>query len=375
MHILIATDKFKGTLSGLQAAQAMCDGALRAVPGAVVTRLPLSDGGEGFCAAVHHYRNTETVAVSTTDPLGRPLVAAYEWEADAATAWVELAAASGLLLLQPREYDPLKTSTAGTGLLIRDAVQRGARTLVLGLGGSATCDAGTGILSALGLAFRDAAGNLLQPCGENLGRIHSIEGVGALPPLRWVLATDVWNPLCGPAGAAPVFAPQKGADAAAVQKLEAGLQHLAAFIGNRGGYPLSDLPGGGAAGGVAAGLSGWYQPDIRNGALLVMEIAGMKNRLQDAQLLITGEGRLDAQTRQGKLVHQVAALAREQGVPVIACCGQVELGNADLREMGLVRAGSLASRGLSPQAGVAGQQQALAALTEACIREYLHQFS
>ena len=369
MHILIATDKFKGSLSAADAAGAMQAGARRVFPDAVITIVALSDGGEGFCAAVHRYAGTETIRVPVTDPLGRPLIAAYEWDAVQKTAWVELCAASGLSLLKPDEYHPLKTSTAGTGLLIRDALLRGAENVHLGLGGSATCDAGMGLLSALGLQFFDCRGKLLAPCGENLIQIQSIQGAEALPSLEWELAADVLNPLFGPDGAAALFAPQKGADPAAVRLLDEGLRHFARCILNWQGRSVDQIPGAGAAGGVAAGLSGWYTPVIRSGANWIMDIAGLPQMMREAQLVITGEGSLDRQTSQGKLLRQLAALAQKHNVPVIACCGRLDITPEALRKMGIDGAGSLDDMGVFLNAGAMEKLAALKELTEQCIRK------
>ena len=369
MHILIATDKFKGSLSAAEAAGAMQAGARRVFPDAVITIGLLSDGGEGFCAAVHRYAGTETLRVPVTDPLGRPVIAAYEWDAVHKCAWVELCAASGLSLLKPDEYNPLRSSTMGTGLLIRDALIRGAEKVNLGLGGSATCDAGMGLLSALGLQFADRQGNLLAPCGENLRHIHAVQGAGDLPALEWELAVDVLNPLFGPDGAAAVYAPQKGADPSGVSLLDQGLRHFARCIYTWQGRSVAQMPGAGAAGGVAAGLSGWYTPVIRNGADWMMEIAGLPQLIRTSQLVITGEGCLDYQTTQGKLVQQLAGLAQSQDVPVIACCGQLDITNEALARMGIHAAGSLVEKGLSVSSATEQLEAALEDLTaEICSR-------
>lgn len=369
MHILIATDKFKGSLSAAVAAGAMAAGARQVFPGAQITVGALSDGGEGFCDAVHRYAGTESITIPATDPLGRPVMASYEWEAASGTAWIELSEASGLARLKSGEYDPLSASTSGTGILVRDAVRRGAVKVVLGLGGSATCDGGMGILSELELQFFDRKGFLLEPCGKNLERVYTVQGADNLPVLEWVLAVDVWNPLFGKEGAAEVFAPQKGADPAAVRVLDQGLRHWADAIRNWLGRSVDHLPGAGAAGGVAAGIAGWYAPEIRSGASIIMELAGISRTMQQVQLVITGEGRLDAQTGQGKLVHAVAAMARENGIPVIACCGQLDLTAAEVAGMGIDCADSLAERGLSVNTSPEILTATLRDLTASCIRK------
>ncbi|HMO32749.1 MAG TPA: glycerate kinase [Lacibacter sp.] len=337
MKIILAPDKFKGSLTAFEVCEAMEAGIRGVLPNATVLSFPLADGGDGFGATLKHYLHTQTVPTQTVDPLGRPFAASYEWSEDKATAVVELAAASGLVLLHPNERNPLLTSTYGTGLQIRDAIGRGAHTLLLGLGGSATNDAGTGILAALGFRFFDAAGATLVPCGGNLHAIERVEVPAALPTAHWIIACDVNNPLHGANGAAFVYAPQKGADAAMVQQLDEGLRHFERVINRYATAPVGAIPGTGAAGGVVAGLLPWLNPAVVSGIDLVMEASGLEQALPGADLLLTGEGKLDNQSLQGKVVGPLAALGRKHKVPVAAVCGIAEADVAQLQQAGISR--------------------------------------
>jgi glycerate kinase len=277
--------------------------------------------------------------VSTIDPLGRPIEA--DWlELGGGTAFIEMAAASGLSRLAPQERTPdaaRRASTRGTGDLLRAALDAGATEITLGLGGSATTDGGSGLLAALGLRLLDSAGRVLEPGGAALAGLAKVEADGLDPRLaevRLTIASDVTNLLCGPSGAAATYGPQKGADPAAVEELEAALAAWGGAIETAKGRFVADIPGAGAAGGTTAGLLGFTSAQVRPGVEVVAELVGLADALESADLVITGEGRADEQTLSGKAAMGVARLARSRNSPVILLCGALGPGAAALDASG-----------------------------------------
>ncbi|NJP67931.1 glycerate kinase [Streptomyces spiramenti] len=345
-RVLIAADKFKGSLTAAEVAEHVTAGLRAHRPDVTVTSLPVADGGDGtVAAAVAAGFSSRTVTV--TGPLGEPVRAEFALRGD--TAVVEMAAASGLVLLPPGEFAPLTATTAGTGELIAAAVGAGARTVVLGIGGSATTDGGAGMLTALGVRLLDATGRPLPPGGAALRELAAVDLSGLDPRLagtRVVLACDVDNPLTGPQGAAAVYAPQKGATAADVATLDAALQQYARVLGaaaGEGAAALAQSPGAGAAGGVGFGALAGLGAVFRPGIEVMLEVLGFAKALDDADLVITGEGSLDAQTLHGKAPAGVAAAARGAGLPVVAVCGRLTLDEEALRGAGIERAYALTS--------------------------------
>ena len=325
--IVIAPDSFKGSV----AAREVADSAERAVrevfPACEVVKIPLGDGGEGTMDALLAALGGERVSCRVRDPLSRPLWADYAILEDGRTAIVEMARASGLPLLAPAERDPSQATTYGTGELIRDALERGCRRFLLAIGGSATNDGGTGLLRALGYRFLDGRGEELEPCGAALARIAVVDRSGVSPALReasFTVACDVDNPLYGERGAAEVFARQKGADDAMVRMLDAGLRNYARVIERATGTRVDELPGAGAAGGLGAGLVAFLGAELKPGIQMVLEATRFDERIQGADLIITGEGKLDRQTCMGKAPWGVSRAATRQGIPVIALGGSVE---------------------------------------------------
>ena len=325
MRVVVAPQEFKGSLTAVEAADAIADGVLFAVPDATVDRAPMSDGGPGFVAAMLTARGGEAIESDTHDPLMRPMCAV--WGAlDDRTAIIEMAAASGLVLLTDAESDPLVATTFGTGELIHAALDRGCREIILGIGGSATVDAGAGVMQALGARLRDTSGEDLPPGGAALALIDRIDLAGVDARLRGTrirVAADVTNTLCGAEGAAVVFGPQKGASADDVVALEAALRRFAAVVRAQCGIDLLSITGGGAAGGIAAGLSVVADVTIEPGFALVAEAVGLGARIAGSNIVITGEGRLDAQTAFGKTASGVARMARAHGKPVGMVAGLV----------------------------------------------------
>jgi len=326
MKIVIAPQEFKGSLSAVQAAQAMAEGLRRALPDATLALVPMADGGPGTVEAmVAAAENGRRMTAAAHDALGRPLAAAWGI-IDEDTAVIEMAAASGLTLLTEDERDPRIASTCGTGELVRAALDAGCRRIIVGIGGSATNDGGAGMAQALGARLLDDAGQDLQPGGAALARLGRIDASGLDPRLgqcRVLAASDVFNPLCGPQGASLVYGPQKGATPAVAQELDAALRHYAQVIERDLGVRVLDLAGAGAAGGLGAGLVAFLGAELVPGAQLVAEAVGLRQKLAGADLALTGEGRLDAQTSFGKAPWEVARLARDCGLPVIAIAGSL----------------------------------------------------
>ena len=341
MKIIIAPDKFKGSLTSFEVAKAVADGLLAVNDHLDIHSFPMADGGDGFAAVMSYYTGAQLRHSNAVDALGKPIEASWQWQPDTATAIIEVAAASGLVLLPETLRNPLHTSTYGTGLQAKAALEAGARTIVLGLGGSATNDGGAGILSALGFQLLDADGQLLPPNGQSLLSVRKIVPPENLPAAGWVLACDVDNPLTGPDGAAVIYAPQKGATSEQVMQLDAGLKNWATVLKQQMGIELEGLPSLGAAGGIAAGLKAFFPVAIRQGIEMVVAASGLQDVLTGADLLITGEGKLDNQTASGKVVGYMARLAKDQGIACHAICGQTELSTADLIAVGIDKAISL----------------------------------
>ncbi len=338
VRIVVAPDSFKGSLPAADAADAIARGAVRAVPGAEVLTRPVADGGEGTVAAALRAGYAPRTA-AVTGPDGRPVTAVFAVDGD--TAVVELAAAAGIGLLAAPA--PLTATTRGVGELLLAAVDAGVRRVVLGLGGSATTDAGAGLLQALGVRLLDAAGRDVPPGGAGLAALDRIEGTPH-PRLAGVtvhVATDVDDPLTGPAGAAAVYGPQKGATPEQVAALDAALARFAAVVRRDLGVELAGRPGLGAAGGTAAGLAAVLPVTVASGAELVAALVGLDAALAGAGLAVTGEGSLDAQSLRGKAPAVVAARARAAAVPCVALAGRVALTPSQLRAAGFAAAHAL----------------------------------
>lgn len=328
MRVLIAPQEFKGSLTAREAAAAIAAGVRDADPVAELDIAPMSDGGAGLVDALLSARGGELIETRARDPLLRPVVARWALLADG-TAAIEMAAASGLVLVAPGERNPLVASTHGTGDLLRAALERDARKIIVGVGGSATVDAGAGAMQALGARLLDASGNDLPPGGAALARLERIDISGIDARLRGVdmrVASDVTNPLCGPEGAAAVYGPQKGASPADVIALDEALSRFASIVLRDFGIDLQRVEGSGAAGGLGAGLVVACGARIEPGFPIVATAAGLDARIRSADVIITGEGRLDAQTAYGKTAARVATMARDAGKRVIAVAGQVDAG-------------------------------------------------
>ena len=334
--IIVATDSFKGSLSAPEACRIIAAQAEKVFPQAEIIQLPISDGGEGLVEVAFNALGGERVVVQTCDPLGREIAAEYLKLADR-SALIEMAGAGGLTLLNPREYDPLRTSTFGVGLMILDAIKSGANPIYIGLGGSATVDGGTGAATALGIHFFDEMGGKVTN-GGGLGSIQSLDLRG-LRELSYsgkiVFLTDVNNPLCGPSGAAEIFGPQKGATPGQVRQLDRGLRNLAERIEQEIGMDLKDIPGMGAAGGFALPFVAFMGAEIRSGIDFVLDVLRFDEKLVGSDLVITGEGRTDAQSAMGKAISAVARRAHEAAVRVAVISGALGDGAEKMFALGV----------------------------------------
>lgn len=335
--IVVASDSFKGSLTSLDVAQNVEKAIREVYPLCDVLKVNVADGGEGTMEALQQTLGGVRVSLVVKDPLGREIEATYVILNDGFTAVVEMSAASGLPLLKSDERNPLKTSTYGTGQLICDALDRGCRKILVGIGGSATNDAGMGMLQALGFRFLDAQGNQLQPVGENLQLVSCIDSTGRHPDLdktEFVVACDVKAPLYGRNGAAYVFAPQKGADQKMVEMLDAGLRHFSEVSSAMAGYDCSQMQGTGAAGGLGYAFRQYLDARLERGIEMVLDAIGFDDIISGADLVITGEGRVDSQTLTGKTPFGVAQHAHRQRIPVVVIGGSVEIDVLQVREAG-----------------------------------------
>lgn len=322
MKIVAASDSFKGSLTSAEVADSIERGVYDADPFAKVVKVAVGDGGEGTMDALLETMGGRRVSVEVSDPLRRPCKAEYGILNDGLTAVVEMSSASGLTLLSSEERNPMRTSTYGTGQMIADALDRGCRRFLIGIGGSATNDGGMGMLCALGYRFLDAEDKELPGTGASLADVCSIDDSGVLHGVHdseFIVACDVDSPLYGPKGAAYVFAPQKGADPEMVRSLDEGLRHYAEVVSSS----AATVPGAGAAGGLGYAFVTFLGARLRRGADMVLDALCFDKIIEGADLVITGEGRLDSQTLAGKTPYAVLQRACKQGIPVIAVAGSV----------------------------------------------------
>ncbi|WP_026852943.1 glycerate kinase [Geothrix fermentans] len=338
MRIIVAPDSFKGSVSALGVAEAMERGIHAVFPEAEVTKVPIADGGEGTVEALVAATGGRLMHSDVRGPLGEPVRAHWGISGDGGTAFIEMASASGLPLVPKDRRDPRITSTFGTGELMKAALDAGLRKLVIGIGGSATNDGGTGMARALGARFLDAEGRDLPEGGAALARLTRIDLSGLDPRLAEasvLVACDVDNPLCGPRGASAVYGPQKGATPEMVRELDAALGVFASVAQTATGRDIALLPGAGAAGGLGAGLLFFTPASLRPGVSIVLETTGFEALAQRADLVVTGEGRTDFQTAMGKAPVGVAAVAKRHGVPVVCIAGGLGDGADDVLGHGI----------------------------------------
>ena len=324
--VIIASDSFKGSLSSLQVARAAAEAVREVFPDCETVCLEVADGGEGTSGALANYlKGSERITVEVHGPLGDTVKAAYH--ISGSTAVMEMSQASGLTLIPKERRNPLLTSSAGTGEMIADALDRGCRNFIVGIGGSATNDGGTGMMAALGWRFLDRNGREVVPCGGSLGEITAIDPSGARKELKdcsFTVACDVDTPFVGPKGAARVFAPQKGATPEMVETLEDGMVSFAGTVMDSTGTDISAMKGAGAAGGLGGAFAAFLGATLKPGSELVLEASGFDAKAAGADLVITGEGRMDSQTLRGKVPIAVLRHSQKLGIPAIAIAGAVE---------------------------------------------------
>ncbi len=338
MRVVIAPDSFKGSLSASLVARAIATGVGKACPDCVIEEIPIADGGEGTLEAMVAARQGEYRTYTVRGPLGVPTAAQLGLLDDGKIGVIEMAQASGLLLVAPEQRNPLLTSTYGTGELMRAALDLGCRELIITIGGSATNDGGLGMLAALGAKFYDADGNELEPVGGSLPHLARIDIAELDPRLsncHITIASDVTNSLCGPLGATAVFGPQKGATPDMVEVLDQGLRNFAQATLAATGVDVLDLPGAGAAGGLGAALMAYAGGVMRSGIDVVLDTIGIDSHLAAADLVFTGEGRMDEQTAHGKAPVGLARRARQHDCPVVALVGSLGPGYQAVLEQGI----------------------------------------
>ena len=332
MNITIAIDSFKGSLSSMEAGQAVAEGIRRVSPQAAIRVRPLADGGEGTTEALTAGLGGERKSLTVTGPLGRPVTASYGLIRERKMAVLEMASAAGLTLISNEERNPLEATTYGVGEMIRDAIEEGCRHFLVGIGGSATNDGGTGMLSALGFQFLDSDGQPIPLGAKGLEKLARISAESARPELSqcsFHIACDVTNPLCGENGCSAVYGPQKGADPEMIRQMDKWMDHYGDLAARTFPSANKEAPGAGAAGGLGFAFLTFLNGSLESGAEMVLKEINLKDDIREADLVITGEGRLDAQTVMGKAPIGVARLAKGYGKPVIAFSG------AATREAGL----------------------------------------
>lgn len=346
LKILISPDKFKGSLPAAEVCKAIAGGIRQLSPDHEILEVPMADGGEGSMEIIHRQTGGHFRKTTVLDPLFRPIEASWLLHGD--TAYIEMAAASGLQLLAEEERKAKRTTTYGTGELILEAIRSGATRIFLLVGGSATNDAGMGMAKALGFGFTDREGKELEGRGEQMIGVQNIRPTALdLSAVSFFVLCDVGNPFYGPEGAAHVFARQKGATDEEIRELDEGLKHMAGVFKSTFGIDVQQISGAGAAGGIAGGAVAMLGAKIQSGIHTLMEIAGLEDKIKEADLVITGEGKTDTQTLNGKVIAGVAKLAAKYQKPVLVFCGKLELNQTQLNELGITAAFAVKKEGMS----------------------------
>lgn len=325
MKVIIAIDSYKGSLTSIEAGNAVKDAILQLHPDWQTEVIPIADGGEGMLDVMLNSTQGSIVTTKAHNPCMEKITTSYGISRDRTTAFIEMANISGLPLIAKEQQNPMKTTTYGTGELIKEALEKGCTRFIVGIGGSATNDAGTGMLQALGFQFLDKDGQILGQGGEILSKIAFVDASNATKLLKnahFIVACDVKNPFYGKEGAAYVYARQKGADDEMIVHLDNGLRSFAQVVEAQTGTDIATLPGSGAAGGLGGGMMAFLHAELKPGADLLLDACRFKEHLQEADLIITGEGRIDRQSLMGKITGRILALGQEAGIPVIALVGK-----------------------------------------------------
>lgn len=374
MKIIIAPDSYKGSLSAMEVALAIRKGIAKADPAIESVIVPMADGGEGTVQSMVDATNGRIINVSVNDPLSRIINSFYGILGDGSTAVIEMAAASGLPLLSVRERNPLKTSTFGTGELIKDALDKGCRKIIIGLGGSATNDGGIGMAVALGTRLLDPEGKEIGPGGGALSRLYKID-INSLDKrlndCSIVAACDVDNPLCGEKGAAAVYGPQKGATPEMIEILDNNLRKFADIVKTQLGKDILNTPGSGAAGGLGAGVQVFLGAKLERGINIVTKITNLSDKVKGSDLVITGEGMIDFQTAFGKTPFGVAMVAKQYNIPVIAIAGSLGKNYQDLYNKGFDAIFSIADKPMTLEYAMQNASVLIESVTENIIRTFI----
>ena len=371
MRIVIAPDSFKECLTATQVAEAISSGIRRIFPECEIICIPIADGGEGTVEALVIATQGKIIPIRSVDALNRPIQSFYGVLGDGETAVIEMAAASGLEKLAPEERNPLISSTFGTGLLIKAAMEAGFRKIILGIGGSATNDGGAGMAQALGFGLLNQNGKSIGAGGGSLGEVHSIAKTNVhifLRETHITVACDVRNPLLGPSGATCVFSPQKGATPEMMETLEKNITNFAGILQQEFGIPFAEIPGSGAAGGLGAGLMAFCNAKIVSGFELISQLTQLEVQIKHASLVFTGEGKIDSQTVFGKTISGVALLAKKYQIPVIALAGIVEDGLDELYNQGITSVYTIGDQSLSTDESIARASELLTETTARILR-------
>ncbi|MBP2833398.1 glycerate kinase [Aquimarina sp. U1-2] len=369
MKVLIAPDKFKGSLSANEVCEAIASGIKKFDSTIQCVMHPLADGGDGSLEVISEHLQLETITITTKDPLFRPIQASYKRSDH--TAYIEMAASSGLALLKPEEQNCKHTTTYGTGQLINDAMQKGARTIYLFIGGSATCDAGIGMAASLGYKFLDKKNKPLLPTGDNLIHIQQIlapDHLEQIEDVTFVTLCDVDNPLFGKQGAAQVFAAQKGANSEDILTLDQGLFHFSSIVAQSFDKDVTNIPGAGAAGGLGAGSIIFLNATLQSGIDALFEITKFPEALANTDLIFTGEGKIDHQTLNGKVVYGVSKLAKAQKIPVYGISGVSELSASEIASLGISHLKTVLSEGITKEEAFTDTKRLVEKLAKDMIR-------
>ncbi|QOY34244.1 glycerate kinase [Anaerobacillus isosaccharinicus] len=373
MKVIVAPDSFKGSISSKDLCSAIALGIKNVFPDANVLEIPMADGGEGTMENLVYATDGKVHSIKANDPLGREIEASYGVLGDGQTAIIEMAQASGLPSLTEAERNPLITSSFGTGQLILDALDKGYRSFIIGLGGSATNDGGTGMLKALGVKFLNNKNEELEDNVASLKELSYIDLANIddrIKASKFIVASDVSNPLCGKNGASHIFGPQKGATPEMVQLLDSSLNKYGEIIHQQLGINVLEIPGAGAAGGMGAALIAFFNAEVNSGIDITVNVTQLQELIKAADIVITGEGKFDSQTLSGKVIAGVSKVANREKVPVIVLCGTNELKSYEMDELGVVSAFSLVPGPCTLNDSVRNAHQWVIDRTEQIMRMY-----
>lgn len=374
MKIVIAPDSYKSSLSAFEVGKAIVKGIELVDPDIDTVLVPMADGGEGTVQSLVDASGGKIVKINVHDPLSREIKSFYGIMGDQKTAVIEMAAASGLPLLKKNEKNPLKTTSIGTGELIKDALEKGCTKIILGLGGSATNDGGIGMAQALGVRFLNEKGKEIGSGGEVLSKIHSIDNSVVDPRIKktsFIAACDVDNPLCGERGASRVYGKQKGASESDMDILDNGLAHFAQVVERKLGLDLKDSPGAGAAGGLGYGVMVFLNARLERGIDIVCKATQLEEKMRGADLVITGEGQIDSQTEYGKTPFGVAQIANQKNIPVVALAGSLGHDYSKLYDKGFAAILSIIDEPMELEEAIEKTEELLVNATEAVVRLWM----